>query len=173
MLFWDVFTIHFAIAAWSLLVAICRGDWKNFKRYYPTIIYVIACDFLYKIFALNSYHLWKLQEDFILNHISTYMVHVLITFPMATFTFLSTYPAAPLKKQVFHILKWVAIFGIVEWIASMSGRISYDHGWNIWWSIFFDISMFVMMRIHFVNYLWALPLSIGFTVFYLIFFDYI
>jgi hypothetical protein len=164
--------MHFAIAIWAILAAVRWGDWKNFKQYYPTILYVICCDFLYKIFAVNSYHLWKLQEDFLLNHFSTFFMHVLITFPLSVFLYLSTYPT-PVKKQVIHILKWVFIYIFVEWIAWKCGRISYYHGWNIWWSLFFDVIMFGMIRLHFVHYLWAIPLSIVFTFFFLIVFGYV
>jgi hypothetical protein len=167
-----VFNIHIALTLWAVLAAIRWGDWKNFKRYYPTLLYIIACDFLYKIFALDKYHLWRLQADFVLNHMATYFMYVLIIFPMTTFTFLSTYPSH-LKKQIVHIMKWVFIFSIVEWIGWKFGRITYSHGWSIGWSAFFDVNMFIMMRIHYVNYLWAIPLSAVCTFFYLIFFNYI
>jgi hypothetical protein len=167
-----VFTIHIVIALWAILAALRWGDWKNFKQYYPTILFVIACDFLYKIFALDQYHLWKLKEDFLLNHLGTYLLHVLIMFPMATFVFLSTYPTS-LMKQCIHILKWTLIFISVEWIGWKLGRIFYGHGWNIGWSALFDANMFIMIRIHYVNYLWAILLSAVCTFFYLAFFHYI
>jgi hypothetical protein len=167
-----VIKIHIAIALWAILAAIYWGDWKNFKKYYPTMLFVIAADLLYKIFALNNYHLWRIQKDYIINHITTYLLYVLITFSLSTFVFLSTYPTT-LKKQMVHILKWVFIYSVVEWIGWKFGRITYYHGWSIWWSIFFNVNMFIMMRIHYVNYLWAIPLSIICTFFYLLVFNYI
>lgn len=47
-----VIKIHLAIALGAILAAMYWGDWKNFKLYYPTIIYVIAADFYIKFLLL-------------------------------------------------------------------------------------------------------------------------
>ncbi|RTE10617.1 CBO0543 family protein [Paenibacillus whitsoniae] len=164
--------IHIAIALWAIFAALRWGDWKNFKDYYPTLLFVIACHLLYKVFAFDQHHIWRLQGEVFLNHLGAYLLHVFVILPMAIFVYLSTYPVTWLK-QCLHIIKWILIFVVVELIGWKYGRIAYHHGWTIWWSGLFNLNMFIVTRIHYKHYLWALPLGACCTFFFLIVFDYV
>jgi hypothetical protein len=96
----------------------------------------------------------------------------LIVIP-AILNYLSNYPVKP-KDRIIHIAKWVIIFTAVEWVGGhFFNAIDHHNGWNIWWSLAFNIIMFLMLRLHFLNFKWALLLSVPWTFFFLIWFDYI
>ncbi|AEI39686.1 hypothetical protein KNP414_01118 [Paenibacillus mucilaginosus KNP414] len=126
---------------------------------------------LYKVFALLHHHQWKIEEEFFLTHTLTFLLYVFVTLPMAILVFLSAYPI-PYKKQIIHFLKWTIILSSVEWMGWKFNRISYFYGWNWYWSLFFDINMLVVLRLHFRKYIWAIPVSVVCTLFYLLAFGY-
>lgn len=42
------------------IIALWRwGDWKNFEKYYPTLLYATLGNFIYKVIALFQFHLWE------------------------------------------------------------------------------------------------------------------
>ena len=53
--------MHLFLAILFLLVAIRWGDWRNWKRYYPTILFIIGSDLL-KNAILHDHRMWEYQE---------------------------------------------------------------------------------------------------------------
>ncbi|UUZ80602.1 hypothetical protein LJK88_38040 [Paenibacillus sp. P26] len=43
---------------------------------------------------------------------------------------------------------------------SYTGRIHYGHGWSWWWSLGFDVMMFLMLRLHSVKPVLAYAVSV-------------
>ncbi|MFC4968847.1 hypothetical protein ACFPES_14800 [Paenibacillus sp. GCM10023248] len=127
---------------------------------------------LYKVFAFNNHHIWKMQGEYFINHTGAYLLHVFLILPMSIFIYLSTYPSTWTKRAI-HVVKWIFILILVEWIGWKNGRIVYFHGWNLGWSTLFNLNMLIVTRIHYTNYLWALPLATGCTLFFLYVFDYL
>lgn len=165
--------MHLVLVVIVILTSIRFADWKNWERYYPTMLYVSTSGLLYKYFAHSQFHLWKIEPSWIINtHSLADIVHTFIINPLAAFMYLSNLKIGFLK-EVIHILKW-AIIGIsFEWIFWKFGLISFHHGWSLLWSFVFYCTMFAMLKLHFKHKIWALVLSIFFTLFYLIVFDYI
>ncbi|MDR6998970.1 hypothetical protein J2Y67_001402 [Neobacillus niacini] len=77
-----------------------------------------------------------------------------------------------MRKKVFYIMKWVTIFFAGEVVLYQFQHVRYEHGWNLGWSILFDFTMFIMLRLHFKKPIGAIILSIFFTLFYLYVFGY-
>lgn len=167
--------MHLTIGLAVLVASFKWANWKEWERYYPTILYIIASNLLYKFFALSKFHIWKLSShDFFFNsHTEVYLWHSLFVNSLITFIYLSNFPEEELKGKVLYILKWTALFILLEIVLLKLHHIYYYNGWNLAWTAFFDIVMFGMLRLHFKNPLWAIMLSIPNILIYLIVFDYI
>jgi hypothetical protein len=149
------------------------GDWKNFDKYYPTLLYVTVGNLIYKVFALNQFHLWLKVDGELFNSEITYFIFLFLVMIPMTFIFLSKFPKTK-GKSILYVLGWIFLFIFLEWVGvKYLHSIKHCNGWNIWWSLLFDTVMFPMLRLHFVNYKLALLLSIPCTLFMLIRFNYI
>jgi hypothetical protein len=158
--------MHIGLGLWMLFAALRWGDWGRFRHYYPTMIYVTVCKLLYELIAHETFYLWKLHTDFGPNYLGIVIIHAFFLYPFSAFLFLSNYPKE-LNKQITHYSKWIFIYASLELIGYKYGTILYYNGWNFWWSLLFIVNMFVFIRIHFVNYLWAIPLTILSVLFYM------
>ncbi|WP_257351036.1 CBO0543 family protein [Pseudalkalibacillus decolorationis] len=165
--------MHILLSILVVIASIYLGDWKNWKRYYPTMLFIALSNLLYKLFALTYFHLWEALPNFLLlDKLSVYFLHVFIINPFSAFLFLSNYPKTK-GAQVFHTAKWILIYLVLEWIAVHNGSINHYKDWNMGWSALFVIVMFLLLRIHFLYPFRALVLSLFLTLFYLIVFDYL
>jgi hypothetical protein len=171
---WRLRAMHVTIGLTVLLASFKWANWKDWERYYPTILYVIASNLLYKFFALSKFHLWKLSsQDFFFNsHLEVYLWHTIFINSLLTFIYLSNFPEQEIKGKVFYILKWTTLFILMEIIMLTFNHIHYHNGWNLAWTTCFDIVMFCMLRLHFQKPLWAIILSVPSILFYLIVFGY-
>ncbi|MFX4262238.1 CBO0543 family protein [Pelotomaculum propionicicum] len=150
------------IAAFPFLAAAWKwGDWRNWRRYYPTVLFFIAIDFAYGYITKNQ-PLWQF-ESLVITSTFSFIFVALVGQPPAIFLFLSLYPNK-LHKQIGYILIWVAIFSIIEIIAFKIGSISYQNGWNIWFSILFNCIMFTIIRLHYKEPLQAWIITIVLAV---------
>jgi hypothetical protein len=167
--------LHFTIGLILIVASLRWANWKEWKQYYPTMMYIVASNLLYKFFALSKYHLWKFSShDFFFNsYTGIFLWHVFIINTLSTFIFLSNFPDGKLTKKGFYILKWVVLFIVVEMVLLKFNHVNYYHGWNFGWTVLFDIIMFVMLRLHYKKPMWAIIFSVFFTMFYLYLFGYI
>lgn len=132
------------------------GDWKNWRLYYPTILYVAAIDLLTN-FLTARYPLWE-YDHIIINHTFSNIFIILTVMPSTVILFLSRFPAK-IGRQIAHIVIWVILYSTIEYISFKLGLFIYKNSWNAVWSTGFNIVMFIMMRLHFNKPLLALPLS--------------
>jgi hypothetical protein len=65
-------------AIW-ILAAYKWGDWRNYKKYYPTILFMISGDLVYQ-FLTYDYPLWELSDP-LLNATLTTLLMVFINWP--------------------------------------------------------------------------------------------
>jgi hypothetical protein len=69
-------------------------------------------------------------------------------------------------KQCFWILLWVFIFSSIEFVSHTYFHwIVYQYGWNIYWSMLFNLVMFTVLKIHFNKPWLAWIISILFLIF--------
>ncbi|MDB5054732.1 MAG: hypothetical protein JWM44_2782 [Bacilli bacterium] len=151
--------MHLAIALFIIYAAWRLSDWRNWRKYHATMLYITSGGLLYE-YLTEDYNLWIFHPDFLYNQTITIIVYAVMTMPLSVLIFLSKYPSNGWKKQLIYILKWVLIYAFVELALQLFGRISYKHGWNFWYSVLFDVMMFPMLRLHYLKPLWAYLISI-------------
>ncbi|WP_243357411.1 CBO0543 family protein [Bacillus litorisediminis] len=135
------------------LISLKWGKWNNLKQYYPTMLFMVIGNLLYG-FLFKDYPMWRFEHTFEQELLPTRMsiefLKSFTSFPILTFLFLSHYPEDQNRiKKVLYIVMWAFLFVLIEKISKWLGMISYHHGWNIWWSLFFDIVMFSILAIHY------------------------
>lgn len=128
-----------ALSAWKW------GDWKNWQKYHTTMLLAMAGNLLFQLIYCNHL-LWTIQPD-ITNHTVVEILYSTFIFPFTVFMFLSNYPV-PFKNQILHILKYISVYTLFEFIFSITGRIIYAYGWNLWWSLGWNFIMFSIWALH-------------------------
>ena len=154
-----------------ILVLCCWkfGDIKNWRKFYPTILYLIINNLLYIFFVKEKYSLWKLQPDFLLNDSFSVLVQTFIIFPCIVILFLSNLPKTH-KNQIIHLLISAVILVGIETIMYFTGKITYHNGWNYGWSVAFNFLWVIMLRYHYFKPIPAWVVSFLFTAFFIIYF---
>ncbi len=141
-----------SLAAWRW------GDWRHWRRYHATILYVVVCDLLYNVLAYN-HRLWVYQP----NHIGINLVAMFINYPCTMLLYLPHYPNGHRRKQLLYIAFWVVIWSVIEAIYRAIDGITYQNGWTFWYSVEFDVLMFIMSRLHLQRPLLTYILSVPIT----------
>ncbi len=164
--------MHLILLIMVITYSLIKGDWKNWEKYYPTMLYISLSTFLYEFISHSHYQLWELQEDSLFNLMNVHFAHDLIINSLISFVYLSNFPNS-LKKQIAYTIKWILLFTVFEWVGVELGKITHHNGWHMGWSVLFNCVMFPMIRLHFMKPLYALILSVFFTLFYLFMFGFL
>ncbi|MDQ0116141.1 CBO0543 family protein [Paenibacillus harenae] len=141
--------MHIAIALFTIFAAWRWGDWSKWKQYHSTMLYIVTGGLLYE-YLTRSHPLWTFHPDVLPDIKLVVLIHAFISMPLSIFIFLSRYPAKP-RKPFRYIIMWVCIYVGVEAVLAFFGRITYDHGWQLYHSVLFNLMMFTMMRFHHVS----------------------
>ena len=155
----------FVFAAWRW------GDWRNWEKYYSTILYFILISILQTLVTYDHY-LWKFNPSdavpFLNNHIAITIAVSFVVFTSTALIFLANYPNN--HHQYWYILLWICLYVFIEIITMKTGLITHHHGWTLGWSIAVNVLTFPMLRLHFLRPLltWVLTF-IFFTTFCVIF----
>ncbi|HWQ43586.1 MAG TPA: CBO0543 family protein, partial [Desulfosporosinus sp.] len=152
-----------------ILSAYKWSDWRNWKSYYPTILFFIVGDLIYNFVAYN-HPLWELTSPRFGTTFSVLIMNATL-WPASTLLFLTHFPFAGNLKKALYILIWVAIFTLVELFFSSFSYLKYSNGWNIGWSILFNTVMFPLLKIHHEKPQLAWPLAFLFGTIVIYFFD--
>ena len=140
-----------------ILVCLKWGDWRNWRKYYPTILYIIIWDLIFMNFTM--YHpLWTFNHP-LLKHTLSDLLIAFVSFPCAILLFLPNVPRYSIVKQIFQIAFWACLFSLFEAISLLSHTISYSNGWSYWWSVAANVAIFCTIRLHYEKPLIAWPLS--------------
>lgn len=155
--------MHLVHSVLFLLAAMRWGDWRNWKKYYPTILFFIGGDLL-KNTLLHDHRMWEYQETIVgekilFGHLVINLLVMAVIYPSTILIYLGKFPLE-MGKRILWILFWVLLYIAMEFINFQVDVINHFHGWNIWWSLFFDIVMFVILWVHHLKPLLAWALSI-------------
>jgi hypothetical protein len=142
------------------------GVYRHWRTYHATILYMVLCNLLY-YFLVKDRILWKYSPDYVFNHSALELLITFIVFPCTVMLFLHTMTTTNGARRAAHIVKWIVIYLVVEWLGSLFGVIEYRAGWGFPWSIFFVATMFPMLLLHHARPLIAYALSILLIAFYL------
>lgn len=139
------------------------GDWRNWRRYYPTILYFIIGDLTAYILLYNK-PLW-IYEGWPYNHFFPDLYCAVLVYPWMIILFLSHYPDK-LKKQIPYILLWAVMFTAFECALNLLNLFSYENKWCIAYSAIFDLLMFPLLRLHFTRplFVWPISMALAFAV---------
>ncbi len=156
------------LAIMFFLFCLKWGDWKNWRKYYPTMLYTVVWDLLNNFFTVN-YPLWRLDHP-ILKQTFSELIIAFVYYPSSILLYLPYVPRESIVKQILQIAFWTLLFSLLEGIAITTHNISYYNGWNFWWSVGFNVIAFSMIRLHYENPLLAWPISVLlFLIFMIIF----
>ena len=148
---------HILIGAISILICYKFGDWRNWKNYYPTILFFILSSVLCTLLTYNHI-LWE-YESRLMNHTFCNLLICITVYPSTVMIFIPYFP-----KKIIKIIPYISIYAVVyiigEFISVKLGYFTYHNGWNIWGSIIFDFLMFPLLILHYKKpiYGWILVL---------------
>lgn len=164
--------MHLLLAVISIAAIWYRGDYRQWREYYPTMQFIAIGNLTYNLLCA-SHWLWQLSPDIKwFNHSLTEMSYTFITFPFTALMFLSRYPEGQGKRRIIrHYVFWILLYVAVEVILLRQEAIIYKYGWSLAWSAGFDCLMFPYLRLHHTKPLIALTFSVPITVFLLWLFD--
>lgn len=135
----------YVLAAWKW------GDWRNWRKYYPTYVYVLASEAIAFIVTYN-HTLWRFNPSFLLpDHTMSEASFAFIVFPATVLLYLSRYPNDGPGKQATWTGLWIAGFTATEAVTHYLGIIVYENGWCIGWSAVFNLIMFPVLRVHYLQ----------------------
>ena len=146
-------------AALWLAAAYKWGDWKNWSKYYPTMLFMGMGDLIYNVVFYNK-KLWSFNPGLI-NPIFSELFVIFTIFSCTVLVFLTYFPKT-LMKQFQYVTLWVFIYIIIEIVLTRLGMQFNESGWNIWWSVLHNFYQFPLLAIHYKKpYLaWALAITI-------------
>jgi hypothetical protein len=159
--------MHLFHAVLFLLAALRWGDWRNWRRYYPTILFFIGGDLL-KNALLHDHRMWIYQETIVgekllFGHLVINFLVMAVIYPSTILIYLGKFPIEK-SKWILWILFWVLLYIAMEFINIQFDVINHYHGWNIWWSLIFDFVMFFILWIHHHKPLLAWAFSITWLI---------
>ena len=149
---WKLADYQIMVSLLIVIVAWKWGDWKNWKAYYPTMLYFIIGDFTYSLIT-NNHPLWEYESPLLKTTLSDLLI-AFVFFPSTVLLFLPYFPRK-IFWQAIYVFIWVFIYTIVEYVSYNLGYFSYHNGWNIWWSGLVSFIMFPALYLHYKNPLWA------------------
>ncbi|HWQ43616.1 MAG TPA: CBO0543 family protein [Desulfosporosinus sp.] len=122
------------------------GDWRNWKIYYPTILFLIAGDFIH-FYVAAAKPLWRCTAKVVPGTITTLII-ALIIYPCTVLVFLPFYPKSGVIKKVCYITAWVCLYAFLEYLALKYNYMQHLNGWNFIYSVLFDYALFLLLLIH-------------------------
>ncbi|MFC4322654.1 CBO0543 family protein [Litchfieldia salsa] len=152
-----------------LLAGFIWGDWRNWRTYYPTILFYILGDLLYN-FLLYNKPMWLFHDAIIPDHTLITILAMTVSYSATVLIYLGRFPEEWYKRFLWFLL-WFVIYMTIEFVNSKLGFITYHNGWNIWWSAMFTALIFFILPIHQKKPLFAWALSIVIIITLLTIFD--
>ncbi|MDQ0154771.1 CBO0543 family protein [Robertmurraya andreesenii] len=159
-----------------LIAPMIWGDWRNWQKYYSTIMFFIMGDLLYLYLLSDHFPMWKYNPHEIDDNLGLTNSHIslsiiLIKYPATVLLYLSNFPKKGRFKQFGYYLLWVGIYGINEIIDLKLNLIQYHNGWSFWWSMFFNMILFYFLWVHYRNPILAWLFSFVYIAFLWVVFD--
>jgi hypothetical protein len=154
-----------------VLIAWKWSNWKDWKEYYPTILFMIAMSLLADIITAN-HKLWLLiNSPFATSHTANSLFITYTIFPATVLLYLSNFPHKSSHK-IYYTLMWSTLYSFIEFNTVRLGLFTYDNGWSLVWSILFNCFMFPLLWLHHLNPILAWTLSACFLIFILEYFGF-
>ena len=166
--------MHLVLNAIFLVMGLKWGDWKNWRKYHATILFLWFGDLLYNVLCYQ-YIMWQYKESifaetFLTNHVIISLIIMFISYPATVFIYLGRFPKQKVKA-VLWILLWVVLYSSIEFInLRFLNLITHHNGWSMTWSVIFNAMMFPMLWLYYKKPGTTLLLSIPTVAFLLWYF---
>lgn len=136
----------------SIFICYKLGDWRNWRKYYSTILFFILSSVVCIVLTYN-HPLW-LYKSVILSHTFTDLFISITVYPSTILVFLPHLPKR-MTNSILHVSFYVAVYTIAEFIAVKLGCFTYFNGWSIWHTLIFNYIMFPILILHYKKPLYA------------------
>jgi len=110
--------MYILMNALYLAAGIRWGDWRNWQRYYPTILFFIVGDFLYN-FLLYNKTMWLFHDVILPNHTTITLLSMAVSYTATVLIYLGRFPDGWLQRLLWFLL-WSGIFLMVDATASLA-----------------------------------------------------
>jgi hypothetical protein len=150
--------MYFFVNVFYLIAGLKWGDWRNWREYYPTILFLIIGDLLYN-FLLYNKSMWIFHDLILPNHTLITLLAMTISYTATVLIYLGRFPEG-WKKQTLWFLLWTGIYIVAEIVNNKLGFITYHNGWNMGWSVLFTGIIFLILPLHHKNPLGAWFISV-------------
>lgn len=167
--------MHLVFNGLFLIAGVIWGDWRNWKKYHSTILFLWFGDLLYNVLC-HDYIMWKYNESIfgqqlLSNHTVISLLIMFVAYPASVLIYLGKFPTEN-KKILIWVLSWVTLFSGIEYVnLRYLDLVSHHHGWNIGWSILFNLILFTILRLHFKYPITALLIAIPIIFFFVSYFN--
>ncbi|WP_227940095.1 CBO0543 family protein [Alkalihalobacillus deserti] len=154
------------------IVAWLFGDWRNWKKYYPTILFLSVASLI--VFLLtHNYPLWKFHSSFLFpNRTLQELRLALFILPSICLLFLTFYKyKSRIIQLFFYITFWVVLLSVIETLLVKASILTYHNGWNIWWTVLFWYVSLPVIRLHHTNPFWAWLSVLVLTILSIVYFE--
>jgi len=132
---------------WAL-VTLRWGRWKEWKTYYPTILFFIAGDFIHE-YIVSAKPLWRFAPDPLFSGVSEHLIASFIIFPCTVILLFTFYPKLKSwTRKTLYIALWVLIYIAGEYLALKLGYYVHENGWSLAYSTLMDCLVFPLLIIH-------------------------
>ena len=150
----------------SIVICYKLGDWRNWKKYYSTILFFTLTSVIFTVLTYN-HPLWS-YKSVVINHTFTDLFMCITIYPSTIMMFIPHLPSKTTKKAL-HVSIYVTLYTIAEFIAKNLGYFTHYNGWNIWCSLIFNYIMFSVLILHYKNPIYGCVLVlIGYNIILLI-----
>jgi hypothetical protein len=148
---------HIILAVASIFLCYKFGDWRNWRNYYPTILFFILSNVVCILLTYN-HPLWFYESE-ILNRTFCDLLICITVYPSTVMLFIPHFPKK-MTKIIIHISYYVVIYTITELIGMKLGYFTHHNGWNIWCTVIFNYLMFPILMLHYKKpiYAWIIAL---------------
>lgn len=137
------------------------GDWKNWSKYYSTMLFMGMGDLIYHM-AFADKKLWSFNTGGV--HPAITEIAVIFTIFFCTvLLFLTHYPDTFTKKLIYTG-KWIILYIVIEIIMLSMGMQTNANGWSIWWSLIHNCYQFPLIALHYKKPYKAWIIAIGILI---------
>ncbi|QBP40172.1 CBO0543 family protein [Paenisporosarcina antarctica] len=141
------------------------SDWRNWRKYYSTILFISIVSLLSFILT-TDYPLWLYNESFLFpNRMMHEIRMIFFLFPSIILLFLTFYPnASVMLRQLAYIFIWAIMWSIFESFLVFLKIITHHNDWNMPWSVVVWFMMFSVIAIHPKKPIWVWLICLIFSV---------
>ncbi|CAG7639116.1 hypothetical protein PAESOLCIP111_04011 [Paenibacillus solanacearum] len=156
------------VSSW-LIAGWLWGDWRNWRKYHETILYMLLGDTLYYYISIDK-RLWSIMPQPPFQTELMALLGEFVVFTCAMLIYLGRFPNR-VGRGWLWVLFWIGLFTANEALLLRTGTFAYKNEWSLVDSLFFCLMMFPMLRLHHKKPLLAYGISVLLAAAYIYLYD--